>query len=117
MATLVELDRRTAGGIARTTRTYASALDHFAVARQITEPPARRVAALTRALDLIRVCAREQPTLAILQSFARIAADAGERAQAAQALSQIVERCMQAGRRSPTDHADDERISTVPSWR
>jgi FkbM family methyltransferase len=78
-------------------RAYASALDHFAVARQITEPPARRVAALTRALDVIRACAREQPTLAILQSFARIAADAGERVQAAQALSQIVERCTQAG--------------------
>ena len=78
-------------------RTYASALDHFAIARQITEPPARRLAALTRALDLIRACAREQPTLAVLQSFARIAADAGERAQAAQALSQIVERCMQPG--------------------
>jgi len=78
-------------------RAYASALDHFAVARQITEPPARRLAALARALDVIRACAREQPTLAVLQSFARIAADAGERAQAAEALGQIVERSMRVG--------------------
>ncbi len=91
-------------------RAYASALDCFAVAKQITEPPARRLAALARALDLIRACAREQPTLATLQSFARIAADAGERVQAAQALSQIVERCTQAGA-----HADARRRGARPA--
>ncbi len=76
---------------------YARALDHYAIARHITEPPARRFAALMRALDLIRGCARERPTLAILQSCARIAGEAGERALAVQMLNQIVERCTRAG--------------------
>ncbi len=78
-------------------RTYALALDTYAVARRITEPPARRVAALLRALDLIRGCARDRPTLAVWQSCARIAWEAGERALAVQALSQIVERCVRGG--------------------
>jgi FkbM family methyltransferase len=74
-------------------RDYARALDHYAVARQITEPPARRLAALERALGLIRACARERATLAIWQTCARIACEAGERALAVEALERIVDRC------------------------
>ena len=74
-------------------RAYARALDHFAIAQHITEPPARRYAALLVALRSIRDCAAEKPTLPALQTFARIACEAGERALAASVLSQIVERC------------------------
>lgn len=76
---------------------YARALDAYAVARQISEPPARRVSALLRALDIIQGCARDRPTLAVWQSRARIAWEAGERELAVHVLNQIVERCMQAG--------------------
>jgi len=78
-------------------RAYGRALDAYAIARQITEPPARRVAALLRALDLIRASARDTPTVAVWQSCARIAWEAGERALATEALGQIVGRCIQAG--------------------
>ena len=44
---------------------YGRALDAYTIARQITEPPARRVAALQLALDLIRASVRDWPTVAV----------------------------------------------------
>jgi protein O-GlcNAc transferase len=72
---------------------YRRCLNHFAYARRITEPPAVRAAHLASALRIGSACARDAPTIPVLQTLARITWEAGARAVAVQALNLLVERC------------------------
>ena len=77
-------------------RAYLRALDHYAVAQRITEPPGVRCAALAAALQIVSACVHERPTIPLLQTLARVTCDAGERAIAAGALNLLIERCASA---------------------
>jgi FkbM family methyltransferase len=72
---------------------YERALDHYAMARRITEPPGARHAHLTQALRAISAVAQQAPTVPVLQTLARITWEAGQRAVAVGALNLLVERC------------------------
>ena len=90
--------RWAAGGGIAAASDESRALDQYALAQDITELPAIRHAALTVALAIARGRARAQPqpSLPVLHIIARIAAELGERAAAAEALNQIVDRCAHA---------------------
>jgi hypothetical protein len=74
----------------------AAALDGYAGARDPTARPAVRWGALAAALATAADRAQTRPALPILQTWARIAADLGERAMAVEVLNWIVERCATA---------------------
>jgi protein O-GlcNAc transferase len=89
-------------------RAYRLCLDHYAIARRITEPPEARCAHLARALAVASACAREAPAIPILQTLARITWEAGQRAVAVQVLDLLVERC------SIADAADAAKAAAEP---
>jgi protein O-GlcNAc transferase len=77
---------------------YERALDHYALARDPTQSPGVRHAALARAFAIVDACARAQPatSLPVLQTWARVAIEYGARATAIEALNRIVARAATA---------------------
>ncbi|HVR61180.1 MAG TPA: FkbM family methyltransferase [Polyangia bacterium] len=91
-------------------RAYFGALDHYALAQRPLEPAATRLAHLMKAVELAgEALARAPSSIPELATTARLAADAGYRAIAAQTLHRLALACDESG-----DVALDPAIPFLP---
>jgi FkbM family methyltransferase len=74
---------------------HFAALDHYALAQRLLDPPAARLAHLMKAIACETTAVAESPSLPVLQTLARLAWEAGFRAVAVQTLNTLVSRCLE----------------------
>ena len=80
---------------------HFAALDHYALAQRPLDPPGGRLAHLMKAIEHEAQAMTEAPSLAVLQTMARLAWEAGLRAVAVQTLSTLVSRCLEGADLDP----------------
>jgi hypothetical protein len=79
-----------AGFMDKEDATYRGALDAYALWRDAAQAPAVRFAALATSLGILKSLSAKIPTTARLATLARVAAEAGERALATDAVTRLL---------------------------